>query len=142
LRTSVLPKELVPTLRNPPAFQPGGACAGLYVHTHCMIHTDCCGGRVAVPATQPLALQPGRKACVDTEDQRERKRAIPSQFLALLSAHSASTSPSSHPGQRLDKPAPSRGSAPQRNQRLLIKPKNLVTRSKATLCSELSLLSP
>ena len=137
----MLPKEPVPTLCNPLAFQSGGAGTALHIHTHCMIHTDYCSGRVSVLATQQLALQPGRKAYVDTEDQKERKRVIPSWFLPLLSVHSLSTSPLSHPGQRLNKPPQSGGSAPQRNQWLLIKPKNLGTISKATLCSQLSLLS-
>lgn len=132
----MLLKELVPTLGNPLAFRFGGACTVLYIHMHCMIHTDYCGGRVSV-----LATQPRRKAYVDTEDQKGIKRAIPSWFLPLLSVHSPSTSPLSHPGQRLNKPPQSGGSAPQRNQWLLIKPKTLVTIRKATLCSELSLLS-
>lgn len=132
----MLLKELVPTLGNPLAFQFGGACTVLYIHMHCMIRTDYCGGRVSV-----LATQPRRKAYVDTEDQKGIKRAIPSWFLPLLSVHSPSTSPLSHPGQRLNKPPQSGGSAPQRNQWLLIKPKTLVTIRKATLCSELSLLS-
>lgn len=81
----MLPKELVPMLCNPLAFQFGGAYTVLYIHTHCMTHTDYCGGRVSVPATQLLALQPGRKAYVNTRDQKQRN----SSFLVFTTPVSA-----------------------------------------------------
>lgn len=86
----------------------------------CMIHTDCHDVRVSVVATEQLVLQPGRKVHVDTEHQKERKRVIPSWFLPLLSGRALNTSPLSHPGTST---SPCRVEG-QRNQWLLIKPKN------------------